>query len=353
MTSLAKTQGGAGLALHEGVGQMPATRTPFTDAMTPRTREEAWNWCQLVAGENWVPGCFKRQPMLVAIAVSYGERFGMDPMSCLQNIAVINGKPCMYGDMMLAIVRKDPDFEAYKEEFCDKPLGCTVTVKRKGQDPIVETFDETKARRAGLWGNKGPWTNYPDRMCMWRARGFALRTAFGDRLAGIISREEALDYPTVDHRGQPAPAVTGPVQDAQPEAPVELGEEALQGVREAENVLGTATTWAQFIEGEAKLKALALPAGPQRESCKRLYMEAKERLVAGHRDAFKSCESRAEWLKVSKDYSQAPDSVKADMLPEYNAAEARVQRIEEQEDATWQDDPPAQQQEPDDDDVPY
>ena len=33
---------------------------------------------------------------------------GLAPIQALQNIAVINGKPSIYGDALLALVRKDP-----------------------------------------------------------------------------------------------------------------------------------------------------------------------------------------------------------------------------------------------------
>ena len=49
------------------------------------------------------------------------------------------------------------------------------------------------AKRAGLWGKSGPWTQYPDRMLLFRARGFALRDAFGDYLRGLRTVEEQGD----------------------------------------------------------------------------------------------------------------------------------------------------------------
>lgn len=351
MTSLTKTHNPSALVAGTHAPEAALSRTPFQDAMTPRTREEAWAWCQGVARENWVPNSFRGQPMLVAIAVSFGERFGIDPMMSIQNIAVINGKPSMYGDMLLAICRKDPEFEDYTEEYHTDKVGCTVTVKRKGKAPVVETFAEPDARKANLWGKKGPWTEYPKRMCMWRARGFALRTAFPDRLAGIITREEAMDFPTVDHRGQPAPAVTGPVQDASPQPEPEPVDQAK--VDHAQGMLESAQSWAQLAEAGALLKELKLPDGAQRAACTKTYNEAHARLVARHRELFKGCESRAEWLKIAEEYKQAPEAVRADMLPEYNAAEARVAKLVQEEDAKWQDDKPAQTDEPPEDDVPY
>ena len=67
--------------------------------------------------------------------------------------------------------------------------------KRKGRKPVTARFSVEDAKRAGLWGKQGPWSAYPKRMMQMRARGFALRDAFPDVLKGMITVEEAQDYP--------------------------------------------------------------------------------------------------------------------------------------------------------------
>jgi hypothetical protein len=67
--------------------------------------------------------------------------------------------------------------------------------KRKGRKPVTAKFSVEDAKRAGLWGKQGPWQAYPKRMMQMRARGFALRDAFPDVLKGLITAEEAQDYP--------------------------------------------------------------------------------------------------------------------------------------------------------------
>ncbi len=53
------------------------------------------------------------------------------------------------------------------------------------------------AKKAGLWGKAGPWSQYPKRMLQMRARSFALRDKFADALSGLIMAEEAQDYTTI------------------------------------------------------------------------------------------------------------------------------------------------------------
>ena len=68
-------------------------------------------------------------------------------------------------------------------------------VWRKGEEdnPTVETFTVRDAKRAGLWGKAGPWTQYPRQMLFNRARAFAYRHAFPDALMGMRFREEEED----------------------------------------------------------------------------------------------------------------------------------------------------------------
>jgi hypothetical protein len=119
-------------------------------------------------------------------------------MQSLRDIAIIKGKATVYGDTMMALVRNHPECQDIEETIDDKGTEKAVarcTVHRKGCKPAERTFSVDDAKRAGLWGNKGPWSSYPDRMLQMRARGFALRDVFADALAGFITTEEAQDYP--------------------------------------------------------------------------------------------------------------------------------------------------------------
>ena len=104
----------------------------------------------------------------------------------------------MYGDDMLALCMTHPDFVDIIEEPIvsndNQVLGYRCTVKRKGMADHTEEFDLNKAKKAGLLGKQGVWTQYPERMMQLRARGFALRNRFPDALKGLKSREEVEDY---------------------------------------------------------------------------------------------------------------------------------------------------------------
>jgi len=92
--------------------------------------------------------------------------------------------------------------EYFENEGTPNPVAVCVA-QRKGRKPVIAKFSVEDAKRAGLWGKQGPWTAYPKRMMQMRARGFALRDAFPDVLKGLITAEEAHDYPDEAKPKQP------------------------------------------------------------------------------------------------------------------------------------------------------
>lgn len=164
----------------------------------PTTLDEAMRFSDMLAKSSMVPKAYQGKPEDVLVAVQWGKELGLAPLQALQNIACINGKPSVYGDAAMALVQNSSVCENIEEfvegEGTPNPTAVCVA-HRKNRTPITARFSVEDARRAGLWGKQGPWTAYPKRMLQMRARGFALRDAFPDVLKGLITAEEASDYP--------------------------------------------------------------------------------------------------------------------------------------------------------------
>jgi hypothetical protein len=139
-------------------------------------------------------GFDKKEAIFIALCMALELR--MSPMAALQNIAVINGRPGIYGDAALALVRASGLCDSYSQELVGDgdQRKAVVRSARKGVE-IISEFGVQDAKRAGLWGKAGPWSQYPDRMLIFRARGFNLRDNFGDVLKGFRTTEELHDWP--------------------------------------------------------------------------------------------------------------------------------------------------------------
>jgi len=159
--------------------------------MNPKDLDQAIEVAKLMAHSGMLPKQYDKNTGAVLIAIQMGAELGLSPMAAIQNIAVINGRPSLWGDAMLALVVSHPDCLDVIET-CDEH-GATCTVKRRGRAPIERSFTLEDAKRAGLLGKQGPWQQYTKRMLQLRARGFALRDAFPDALRGIRSTEEVRD----------------------------------------------------------------------------------------------------------------------------------------------------------------
>jgi hypothetical protein len=159
--------------------------------------DDAFRFAKMVAGSEFAPKDFKGKPESCLLAIQHGSEVGLSPMQSLQSIAVINGRPTIWGDAALALVQSSPVCEYVKEhtEGQGDNLTAVCEAKRRGYPaPTVSRFSMADAKRAGLAGKSGPWSQYPERMLALRARGFALRNAFADALRGLITAEEAQDY---------------------------------------------------------------------------------------------------------------------------------------------------------------
>jgi len=130
----------------------------------------------------------------VFVALQWGFELGMTPMASIQNIAVVNGNPTIWGDMQLALVRKSGQLEKFHESYEGTEeagdLVAICTIKRYGFEEVTERFSIGDAKRAMLWGKTGTWKTHPKRMLRYKARAFALRDNFADILKGLKSKDE-------------------------------------------------------------------------------------------------------------------------------------------------------------------
>jgi len=167
--------------------------------LEPRTMAEAVDFAERIARSGMVPDQYQGKPNNVLVAVQWGYELGLAPMQALQNISVINGRPSVWGDSQVALVKAHPAFRGLRE--WQEGDTCFCEVKRALPDGelevTVKSFSMEQARKANLL-NRPTWKSYPDRMLQMRARGFALRDAFPDALKGLLSVEEAQDYPDAE-----------------------------------------------------------------------------------------------------------------------------------------------------------
>jgi hypothetical protein len=222
--------------------------------MNVSTIENAIKVSEYIAASSFCPVSLKGKPGDILVCLQMGQELGLKPMQAMQNIAVINGRPSLWGDAMIAVCRQSPDFESIKEMLDIDTMTATCVVCRKGEPEFTSSFSQADAKTANLWGKAGPWTNYPKRMLQMRARGFALRDAFPDLLRGIIIKEEAEDYEDL-----PSPERT-----VYSRAPITIDNQSDQLINEEQ--LSDLQLLVDELEGDLK------------KTCKHLNIESVEKI---------------------------------------------------------------------------
>jgi hypothetical protein len=162
-----------------------------TFSLAPRDIKEALAFAEMLSKSNMVPKDFMGNPGNILVAVQWGMELGLQPMQAMQNIAVINGRPSLWGDSVIALVKASPACEYVIEEVGDDSATCRV--KRRGEPEQERSFSTSDAKAAGLLGKQGPWSQYKKRMLQMRARSWALRDVFPDVLRGMPIAEEVMD----------------------------------------------------------------------------------------------------------------------------------------------------------------
>jgi hypothetical protein len=255
----------------------PAGTVPM--GLMPSTLEDGWRLAQLLAKSGLVPEDFRGKPENVLVALQLGAEVGFPPMQALQSIAIINGRPSIWGDGFLALLINSRPYRSHDEYFEVAVLqdvnevgadGKVHTVKkwimerREGlvvedwkrddtaavcsfwrkdrPNPTTVRFTVGQAKKAGLLSKSGTWQTYPDRMLKMRARSWAGRDAFPDVLRGLSTAEESgdvvMDVPPPPQEPRRASAATvTEVPQAKPAAVDQVKPEGAGEIVTLDNVL--------------------------------------------------------------------------------------------------------------------
>jgi len=238
--------------------------------LSPRNFEQALTFSEYLASSDMVPKQFRGKAGDCLIAMQWGYEVNLKPLQALQSIAVINGKPGVFGDAGKAILLAagcgidEDDTEVVKR---NSRARCKIT--RPGRPPVERTFTIEDAKTAGLWNKEGPWRTYPFRQMAWRAFWFAARDAAADLLRGMAGIEELIDGPTsmpAESAAPPAAAPTPPILEAYPQEKFDANLQAwsdvvASGRKTAEDLIAMLSTKATLSDAQkVRIRELQQPA---------------------------------------------------------------------------------------------
>lgn len=229
----------------------PIARPPIAAGATPRgivpTSFDEVKRIAAMAVEAGLLGKTEDKAVAVAQAgmiIMKGLELEMTPTMALDVIAVINGRTCIYGKGVPALVRKRghriEEWETGTPMADDWTFHCKITRGDSGE-VIERRFSVADAKAAKLWSpdakvkrykkgggesylldNDSPWHKYPQRMLPARARGYAAADGAPEALLGMYTVEEMQDVERAEReiqeeeRGQIVAAPPPPLAESEP-----------------------------------------------------------------------------------------------------------------------------------------
>ena len=195
--------------------------TPGFSYITAGLQERA-DYIARLAPSTILPTAYRGNAANAFVAAETGAALGLEPLQALASIAVINGRATLSSDLMAAVIRRAGHTLRIVE---NSPESVTATLIRADDKKFefTVTWDKDKAVKAGLWGQKGPWSQYPTQMLRARAITEVARQGASEALMGMIYSPEDFGA-TITDTGEvleaeivdDAPAPTKPAQAAKP-----------------------------------------------------------------------------------------------------------------------------------------
>jgi hypothetical protein len=171
-----------------------------------------WETAEMISSSDLVPKDYVGKPNNVFLAIQTGRSLGLDPFQSVKHLYTVNGRTSLFGDMMLGLAKGHDEYDDIIEVFGEMvdagkdhgqlPSYARCTIKRKGKTDVVReyTLDDAKHNpnfnkfnknfQTNQWTEPGTWMRNGKRMMQMRARSFALRDSFPDKLSGVYDEYE-------------------------------------------------------------------------------------------------------------------------------------------------------------------
>ena len=188
------------------------------------------DYAKAMAASDLLPRPYQGKPANLLWAISYGQTLGVAPLTAVQSIHVINGKPTASADLIAGLVRRAG--HKLRVNGDDKRAVAQI-IRADDPDFTFEVVWTIERAQAAKLTSKDTWKNFPAAMLKARAITEVARAACSEILQGTIYTPEEMGA-NVDadgipveapvqqlrsvQRGEPDPWTTAPARDFLAEA---------------------------------------------------------------------------------------------------------------------------------------
>lgn len=169
---------------------------------THNTPTSEWNHMKeqaaILLKTGFLPKHIQTVEQALAIAMT-GKELKIPMMEALRGINVIQGKPSVSPQLMMALARRTGEVEYFS--IRSTATGATVKIQRRGSEMYEGSFGVAEATKLGLM-SKDNYQKQPAVMFKWRAIAEALRFTFPDAISGLYTPDEMGANVTVTDIGE-------------------------------------------------------------------------------------------------------------------------------------------------------
>jgi hypothetical protein len=146
-------------------------------AIIPSSLPEVQSMAEMLAKSNLLPDALKGKAADVVVQILAGQELGLAPMASIRGVHIVQGKPLLSADTMVALVLGSglAEYFSLVEETETK---VTYETKRKGSPhPQRASWSDDDTKLAGL-NTKDNWRLHKKQMRRARARAILARDVY-------------------------------------------------------------------------------------------------------------------------------------------------------------------------------
>jgi len=218
-------------------------------AIVPRSLAEVSSLAEVLAKSTLLPDALKGKAPDVVVQILAGQELGLAPMAAIRGVHIVQGKPVLSADTMVALVLGSGLCEHFS---CieDTEQRVTYETKRRGSPHVQKvSWSVEDTKKAGL-NTKDNWRLHTRQMMKARCKAILARDVYPDVLAGVYDPDEIQVPVSSAYRVESLPgSATAGERRAANHEPIE----------DAEIVANAATEWLnkiKAVDSETNLKSL-------------------------------------------------------------------------------------------------
>lgn len=168
--------------------------------------EQAQRFAKALVNSDLVPDNYKSNMSNCMIAVDIASRMGLSPLTVMQNLYIVRGKPSWSGQACRALIENDGRYKDIKTVYIGEKgqdnWGCYLEARYAETGELIKgpVVDIAMAKAEGWYSKKdrngnetSKWQTMPELMLAYRAAAFFARVYCPSAMMGFQTAEEVTD----------------------------------------------------------------------------------------------------------------------------------------------------------------